>query len=125
MDNELAEREAHLRNYGSLKPPKAIQKPVEAIAPLPPDNENSKTDNSVTNRNIPPDAPLIIPVKKVPGKQYPTAVCTDTNDAGTVKSGEAINTSSDDAIPANNSLRPGLPVNSNAVTSPDVVAYYR
>ena len=77
MDNELAEREAHLRNYGSLKPPKAIQQPVEAIAPLPPDNETEdrKTDNSVTNRNIQPDASLIIPVKKSPGKQYPTAVC--------------------------------------------------
>lgn len=76
LDGELAEQEARLRGYGSIKPAKAVHKPVEDATPITREDEHNdtKTGNSVTNRNNPA---IIIPVKQAPaGSHIPAAVCS-------------------------------------------------
>lgn len=93
LDNELAEKEACLRNYGSLKPAKA--KPVDIpehtekdISPVS-ETEPVKNEEPVINRNIPAQSPLIIPVKRVPGGYKPSAICAD-NKLGEEKNRETV-----------------------------------
>lgn len=93
LDNELAEKEAGLRNYGSLKPAKAkpadIREHSEIDTTPVAETEPVKNEDSVIKRNIPAENPLIIPVKKVPGSYKPSAICAD-NKLGEEKNRETV-----------------------------------
>lgn len=87
MDSELAEQEAQFRNYGSLKSGKMNEK--QAAIQLEADMKQTpgieKNENSVTNRNIRKEKPLLIPVK-IPIDHKPVAICAGNN------IGEAVDT---------------------------------